>query len=222
MLEQILDSISNISIGLTIITGSISLLLLNFVDKRIKFLCLYFVVIAAIEIYSFSIAKGQNNLYLYHFYTFFEFLLLSKAFQYIYHQKGLQFNMNLILVPVLIFFLTNSIFFQRFDQYNSYSNILASILIIAYCIYYFYLILDDDRSNEYNETFIKWTLTAVFLYQITMIIFNLFSNFLAKYGSFDSDLMIWLIRALILLSIRFIFVYHITKLSVITLKTQAA
>lgn len=215
---ELFDTFSNITIGLTITTGVISFFLYPFVDKRLKLLCLYFMMAGIIEIYIFSLPKGKNNLYLYHIYTFFEFLLLVKTFHFVFYKKKVQFNMNIILYPVLIMFMLNSLFVQKIDSYNSYSNILASLIILAFCVFYFYLILDGTKGNIKTESAIKWIITAVFLYHITMIIFNLFSNFLIEYSESNSYIEIWFFRVLILLGLRLIFLFQISRMSIFKFK----
>lgn len=121
-------------------------------------ICVFFEIWALIEDY-----RIRNNVYVYNFYTVFQFLFylyfLQKVLNDIRVIKAVKVTM--ILYPTLC--LINFLFIQK-NQFHSYTFCLGCLLIITLCIYYF---LGLFHSPTYihlfnNPTF--WIISGLMFY----------------------------------------------------------
>lgn len=105
-----------------------------------------------------------NNLFLYHFYSVAEFVLLGVL--YVRHLDGLieSVYIRFILAVFVLFALVNTLFFQSLQQFNSHVTFAESLLLIIFSILYFYKELRDLENRNLDRVPMFWINTAVITY----------------------------------------------------------
>jgi len=187
------------------------------VDKTLKLLLPYFMLSASFELLSMLFIQGDNNLMLYHAFTFLEFIILIQFFKWIFHESNVAINLNFVLYPVGVFFILNTLLFQNIKTFNTNSSILASIIILISCFYAFFKFLDIENIEYLKAK--KWLISAFFIYHITMIVFNLFSNIMMGMDQ-EHQFIIWILRMIVIGITRVIFIGSLIYLVVQTAKTR--
>lgn len=147
--------------------------------------------------------KGHNNLWFFHIFAFFELLLLSLFFEKISKELGHKNKLGWIYIPCLLFIIFNSIYIQPLDKYNSYSATLVSFVLIVFSVVIFrYLI---EYSGAHYGRF-KYAVGGILLYHMTSIVILSSANLMMVYDE-DSQLAIWVVRAMIILVTKLMFLY---------------
>ncbi len=140
--------------------------------------------------------KQINNLYLLHFYTVVEFILITLFYDQIFkkHTTWRKYVYWFICI-VIGLIIANSIFLQKLTEYNSYAKTLTQLIFIAYATGYFL----TASHNKMDSTFKRITIinSAILLYYSGSLFIFMFSNVF-----FDLDevhLIFWVFNALLYL-----------------------
>lgn len=140
--------------------------------------------------------KSVNNLPLLHFYTLFEFILLTLF----YHQflKTIQGWRNWIVVfsiLIVTLIVANSIFLQPVTVFNSYSKTLTQLVFICYAIIFFSQSMQNQLQVFYPA--IKMINSAVLLYYAGSLFIFMFGNVLINLERLHS--IFWVANAVLYL-----------------------
>lgn len=109
----------------------------------------------------YLVSKGQNNLYLFHMFTYFEAILYALIF--IDLLKGSQKNVvRILLVCFLIFSVINSALWESFIVFNSNQRYLGGVFIIVYICLYFIQIFNEAKIQKIESDPYFW-MTAILL-----------------------------------------------------------
>ena len=177
-------------------------------DKALKYFAIYLIMGGCIEYLALEFAKRLgHNLFLLHLYTILEFIILSAFFKVIFDQLGSKFSMLKFTILVVLLCILNSIFIQPIEGFNSYATTLVGLILIVYSIYTFYLLLDKTDTSLRS---IKWLVGGVFVYQMTSFIILASANILINITT-DSDVILWMLRAFIILITKMIFGFVLLK-----------
>lgn len=108
--------------------------------------------------------KSMNNLFLYHFYTIIEFLLLGAL--YARNLAGLikPFYMKVLIAAFVMFAVANTIFFQSLKEFNSNVTFVESLLLIVLSLAYFYKLLRDMNHRKLERVPMFWINMSVLTY----------------------------------------------------------
>jgi len=210
--------IGTASMVVSSITAIVGLLGYRYFNKSIKNFVIYFVFSASIEVVSMAFSfKKIPSLHLLHLFTFAEFFLLTLAFEQVYKHIKSPLNLKPFLLIGALLIISNSIFLQSFEVYNSNASSFTGFVILAYCVYYFFNTLDQSSITIVDNA-IKWIVIGLFLYQSVSLVVLFFSN--AMSGVIPKDLfhLPWLIRAVLILLSKIFFAYQIGKLTALNLK----
>jgi len=132
---------------------------------------------SALEYYQANL--GQNNLWITHFSTLFEFLLLSRVF-YIWKKKEKQKKVIFVLAIVLVVvWILSKVTIEHFDRYDSYSAGIVRTLEIIYAISLFFDILNDAHTIPWNDARV-WIASGVIIYSSGVILVFVVFNELLK------------------------------------------
>lgn len=108
--------------------------------------------------------SSTNNLFLYHFYSVAEFLLLGslykKQLSYLISAK----YFNLIFLAFVLFAVINTLFFQSLKQFNSNVTLTESLLLIVFSILYFYKELHYLENPNLAKVPMFWINAAIITY----------------------------------------------------------
>ena len=205
---EIFLAVSDYMMYFSLLLALISLMFCWKFDKVIKYFAVYLIVGGCIEYLAFDFSERfGTNLFLLHIYTILEFILLSAFFKVVFDQLGSKFSTLKITIVIVLLCILNSIFIQPIEGFNSYASTLVGLIIIAYSIYTFYLLLE---KNEINFRNIKWLVGGILIYQMTSFIVLASANFLQETTE-GSDAILWLIRAIVIFITKIVFGYVILK-----------
>lgn len=171
-----------------IITGTstfISLLLAGLVfvrwrrlDKTQYFLGILVIFAAVIEIFARILAAARtNNLPLLHIYTYFEFILLYIIFSF--HIVPLR-NKTLKWFSIILFGIlvgTDAILRHKLFKFNDISRSVETLIIISFCITYFYALLKNLPNRYLERTPMFWINVGLLLYFSSSLFIFIFSNY---------------------------------------------
>jgi hypothetical protein len=165
-------------------------------EKYIKLIGLSFLFgflanILSLVISNFKSLNGFINIpHVLYFVSNFAFLTL--AYYYVFGKRGGKWLVAATSI-FLPFTLANILYFQK-ASINSYSNVLLSVIIIIYCIVYFYKLMIDMPSLYihhlpmfwFNAAFLIFHSGTFFLFAFTAYLINVLKNDLIVYWSFHN------------------------------------
>lgn len=209
-----LNLFDNIATVTTILSSLLAILLIikyYTLNSSLKLVAVYLIGSAAIDIVSSAFFEIQeSNLKFLHLFALFEIIVISKIFQLSYWNFKSHLKIEFIGIPVALFVILNTIFLQDLTIYNTYSLALVSIVILGYCIYYFFLLLDFNDSN-YEFIVLKWFIYTLFFYHSISLIIMFLGNLLKTIDT-ESQVYIWLFRVFIILASKVILIFYFSKL----------
>lgn len=187
-----LTDISMYSIGLPVLLGFIRFRYWNSVQRWIAGLVLAS-LLGEVLVRGMAHLFG-NNLILLHGFTLVQFVLLIFIFE-----KGLKpllpqlFFRGLILF-FLIFTLTDLLFLNGLQQFNSFSRPLASFIIIFFALSFFYKTLTELKIKHLEQSPLFWISIGCLLYFSGSLFIFIFTNYVRN--SNEVLLTLWGIHAL--------------------------
>ncbi|QEC77567.1 hypothetical protein [Mucilaginibacter ginsenosidivorax] len=120
-----------------------------------------------------------NNLPLLHFYTIVEYLFIVRYFQLILNTSSSKlFKISLIAFPVLS--ILDFIFIQDIHQYNSYPRPIAAIIIIAFCVYYFFRYSENEIKSHWFSVPSNWISAGLMIYFSSSLFYFAFLNIISQ------------------------------------------
>jgi predicted neutral ceramidase superfamily lipid hydrolase len=97
-------------------------------------------------------------------FTAIEYLFFVAAFLVLIHTKSLRLIIKIVSIVFLIFCLVSIIIFNENDHFDSVQSSLSSILIISFCIFYFYEKLNETQTNFIYSNFHFWIVLSFLIY----------------------------------------------------------
>lgn len=190
------------NIAVTILAISFILYVVKFrkLPKEIKIIGLFLSLNLLTEILSRSLSGiGENNLYLLHIYTLFEFLVWSLFYKYLFNKKEKNHNYywpSVFLIAVLL--ILNSMFLEPISGFNSNAKTLVQLILIGYAVIYFFNSFGKtDFSTKENQSILLINFAIILYYSGSLFIF-MFAKLLETNDvsplSFDG---FWLFNALL-------------------------
>lgn len=192
------------SIGVNIVlilSGIICLFIIfSFLKANIifKMLGFYFITSTIIDSIASGMAYyGENNLFILHFHTLFEFLILSIIYYKIIESISLKRFISVFSIIGIILIIINSSFIQSIEEFNSYASGFVSISILGYSMIYFFQLLNNPSTSR-EEITLKWIIISIFIFHNVNFIALLFSNNLLSISSQYFSI-VFLIRLIIII-----------------------
>lgn len=168
-----------IPVYLYIIAVSITFGFINYnkiKQKSYLYYTIYFLMLTLVIelVAAWMSSKNRNTLILYNFFTLFEFLFYLWTLRQIIKKRMVKKLIGYAMVILLIFSLLNIFYIQGIRRFQSYSYSIGSLLIVAFCIYYFYEIFLIPHSINLLRQPPFWICSALlFYYTISFPIFGL-------------------------------------------------
>jgi len=208
------ESVEFIGMAIIAISTLLSILILYYfriLSNLLKVVGIYIIAGAAIEVIATALYyEGENNLKFLHLFTLFEFVILSHLFHQLFVLLKSKIKIYYVAIPVTAFIIINTLFIQDIKGYNSYSSTLTSIILLAYCIHFFILILDIEIKN-YQFIILKWFVICLFLYHCISLIIMLFGNMFLDFSQ-EAQSYIWAFRSIIIFATKAILAFFFVKL----------
>ena len=163
---------------------------------RVLFFHLLFAaVLQAVAYYLWK--NSKNNLYLLHFYTVEELVMLTVFYSYLL--TGL-LNKRIFIVIIALFIICailNALYLQPLTTHNTYMRSLESLIIIIWTILYFYVRLGEDPDKQQKKDAGLLVINSGFLIYFTtsLLLFSLSNLIDAK--NKEIRISLWSIHALV-------------------------
>ena len=123
-------------------------------------------------------SRSINNLPLLHFYTMFELLILLLFFRKLFEQHRIRRLINVLMIAFPLLCVGNFLFIQSILQYNSYPRPIAAVIIIGFCMMYFYKRLDINLHTGWTRQPINWMVSGLLVYFSSSLLHFAFLNLL--------------------------------------------
>lgn len=180
--------IAYMSMASVLLPLSVALAHRKMLPAELKPLLLILVIAMLCDGLAFFLVKyAINTHWIGNIYLISQFFLLVWMFR---EQLNRKKWVNLILIFFVVFFLVNIIFFQGPLTFNSVSNVMACLILMPLCMYYFYRLLNDLPTTDIHSLPMLWISFAVLIYYAGNFFLFLVSNYFIK-GEEQSHRMLW-------------------------------
>lgn len=170
-----------------------------------------FISLAAESIGSYLSSVDRNNLYIYNFFSVFEFCFYLVVISLIINSPKAKQVIRVSAFAYLIISVTNILFFQGMNTLHTITYSLGCLVIVAACIYYFFELFRLPKSVKLIKNPAFWICSGLmFFYCCGFPLFafvNLWSQWMIN--SFDS-----------IITILNIFLYSLFTIALLCSKTQ--
>lgn len=140
--------------------------------------------------------KQVNNLYLLHFYTIIEFILISMIYREVFKQNQFLSKYFVLFIGLISgFIIANSIFLQPITVFNSNAKTLTQVIYIAYAVGFF-LNATHHQTESYHNV-LKTINSAILLYYTGSLFIFMFGNVFFQLDEFHR--IFWVANAVLYL-----------------------
>ncbi len=138
--------------------------------------CYLAIALLTEEAAAYLAIRGIHNLWLFNLYIIFEIVAIS---------YGLYYCIKRYTIPKLIFIISlgiiglTYIFFlitKPFTDLNTITITVMSVIFTLYCLYYYYLLLKDEKFIEIQTHPEFWWVTGVLFYYFGSTMSNIFDG----------------------------------------------
>ena len=182
------------SFGSVLIPLTIAIIHLRRMWNNLKPLLLILVCSFLADFVSFVFIRYSLNTYLIgNIFLIGQFSLLVLIFR---DQLPNPRTTNIILVASILFCIVNLTLVQGPWVFNSFSNVVASLILIAFCIVYLYRLLNDLPIIHIQNLPMLWITFAVLTYYAGNFFLFLVKNYLT-YGESSFHRVMWILHNLL-------------------------
>lgn len=158
-----------------------SLIFFNIIRKSFFIILVPFLLLTVLFEYgSFSgwfIIK-KSNLWSANIFTTFEFVFYLLLISFFHTPRRIKTWICISAVVLLIVFALNITKGQGFWNLNTYTIIFGSLLIIWWCCYTFYKVINTDAELNLITYSIFWISTGLFIFYLTQFAFMMYFNYM--------------------------------------------
>jgi len=146
-----------------------------------------------------------NNLPLLHFYTLIEFLFILRFFQIVFDDMPVTKLIRWLMLIFSGFCIIDFIFIQSIYQFNSYPRPIAALIIIGFCIFYFFKYSESEHLQSWGKEPINWVVTGLLVYFGSSLFHFAFLNILYEKASFKINYIFATIHATLVMVMYLLF-----------------
>jgi len=146
---------------------------------------------------NYLFAHRMNNLFLMHFFTIIEFVLLAWVYSFHLSQIISRRIMLIITLAFVAFAVLNTIFFQPLYTFNSYAKCVEILLLIFFALAYVYTLIVRNEQEQLKTIPMFWVNTAILIYFTAGFFLYLVSNNTIGLSS-SMNKSIWFVHGLLL------------------------
>jgi len=121
-----------------------------------------------------------SNLFLYHFYTWFEFVIVSNFIILATYQKR-TFLYSILIVLFTAFCVADICFWESLSNFNSHTSTAASIILLVLSMLYILQLTKTDQILYFQKIPAFWFVTAFLVSSAVSI------PLMIKYGFYTTD-----------------------------------
>lgn len=155
----------------------------------------------------FMARNSLNTHWVGNIYLATQFFLLVLVFRNQFSNRRI---VDFILAIFILFFAINISFFQGPLIFNSISNIVACLILIAFCLSYFYLLLNNLPIVHIQHLPMLWISFGVLTYYGGNFFLFLVKNYLT-YGEAGSHKIMWILHNLLNIAKNILFAIALWK-----------
>jgi hypothetical protein len=171
--------------------------LLNYgvLDRASRMAFFYIVISCLVNTASVIMAeKSINNLPVLHVYTVLELVTVLLFYREAFKRPSVKKIIAGIIILFVVLSVLNSSFIQPLKTHNSYTRSLEAILIIIFCIAFFFTKLDNAQAILPSGA-LTWINTGWLLYFSSSLFLFIAANLMLKQGNRQINVLIWDIHA---------------------------
>lgn len=170
-----LDLVSAYSTLLPLIIGVLSFRRLSI---GLKWLGVLILLLGIFEAGAFFLSSnGQNNLFLFHGYTFVEFTFLTVVFRSVFEAKWLKHLLDVVLILFWCFSLVNLFAWESLTEFNSNQRYVQGVITIVFCLLYMWQLMKQATVVHIERDAYFWLASGCLIYFAgTMILFLVFNH----------------------------------------------
>ena len=133
--------------------------------KAFRYLGMVVIVLVLANFYGGILSsRGENNLHLFHIYTVLEHSLITFIFIEMINKKGFKAIALSGLFIFYLFVITNIIFLEPINTFNSNTRSLQGVITLLYCVFFYYTIFDDAKVIDLSNYPYFWLVSGMMLY----------------------------------------------------------
>jgi hypothetical protein len=150
----------------------------RFLSKSIKIILFFNIFTGILEILNIILASlNIYNTFVFHFYSIFEFALISWFYKLQFKGKTDKIIPPLI-VAYAILSIINFLYIQNNIQLNTYTHSIEAIIIIGYCINFINKQSQFDATYSWGSFSLNWINTGLLLFYSCSFFAFMFTNYL--------------------------------------------
>ncbi len=141
--------------------------------------------------------RRLNNLFLYHYITLFDFLLISYFIRINLVQQWKKYIVYILSGLFILFFFINFLFFEPISKFPSNLICVECIFLLVLSFLFLIDLIEVDQKTSVKYQFRFWAVLGILLY--STVCFFIF--FIYKYGAIDTFFrkMTWKIQEVMIL-----------------------
>jgi hypothetical protein len=118
----------------------------------------------------------KNNIWLYNFFSTFEFCFYMVAISFIIVREQMKKNIRIVMIIYALVAIFNILFIQQLEAFHTVTYSLGSLLVVASCIYYFFELFKYPKSVKLSYTPAFWICSGLlFFYCCAFSLFGLYN-----------------------------------------------
>ena len=107
---------------------------------------------------------GKNNLTLYNFFTAFEFCFYLWVISFIINQKKVKGIIRVTVILYVFAAVSNILFIQKMKTFHTVTYSLGCLLIVSFCIYYFFELFRLPKSVKLKNNPAFWICSGLLFF----------------------------------------------------------
>ncbi len=151
-------------------------------SRAFRWLAHFFLLSLSVDLLSLTIyLSGYNQNYVNHLFHLFGVAFITPFFYGLIGWRSLKVPFIFLNVVYFLFAAVNVLFIQRIGDTNSYTQAFMSILMIMFCIIFFYKLLKELPTREIHRLPSFWIATGFFLSFSGKLVIYATSHYLVHY-----------------------------------------
>lgn len=143
-------------------------------------LFILFAINIVMELFAIVLSEsGENNQYIFHYFTVVEFTLISLFYSFFFKNYFSTLLINL-LIPVFLLAAYIDYKVNGLESMDNFSTSIESIVLIFYSLFFFYYVLKNLIFENLLQTPVFWINTAILFYFSGNLILFIFSNYMGR------------------------------------------
>jgi len=153
-----------LALFLYIILLIIGLIRFKSLSKELKLFLFFIIFIILTDLTLFFLAaKRINNLWLIHFYTLFEFIILSFLFSYWQKTKYVIYGLRFSIFIFALIWIVAKIVLENFSRFDNFTASFSSIILMCFAIITLINLIKEPTFNILREPKF-WVSSGILIY----------------------------------------------------------